>query len=117
MINATESLGSSMVKLALDAAALRHQAIAHNLANLHSEGYVPLGVSFESQLEALRRGRTPDRPELAPQAGRAIGPRPQDVDIEMVELSQNTIHYQALIKALGVHVAILSSAIGEGRRG
>jgi flagellar basal-body rod protein FlgB len=115
MISAMEGVGASMVKLALDAASLRHEAIAHNLANLHSEGYVPLGVSFESQLEALRRGQAPAKPELVALADRAPGPRPQDVDVEMVALSQNTIHYQALIKGLGVQLAILGSAIGDAR--
>ncbi len=116
MINALEGLGSSMVKLALDAAALRHRAIAHNLANLHSGGYVPLDVSFEAQLDALRRGQAPAQPELAARPGVAPGPRPQDADLEMVALAQNTVHYQALLKALGTQLAIVGSAIADPRR-
>jgi flagellar basal-body rod protein FlgB len=97
-------------------AALRHQAIAHNLANLHSEGYVPLGVSFDAQLAAQRRAQAP-RPELVAETWRGAGPRPHEVDLEMVNLSQNTVHYQALLRALGRQLAIVSSAISEGRRG
>ena len=98
-----------MVKLALDAASLRHQAIAQNIANLHSPGYVPLGVSFEAQLDALRRGQAPAKPELVERLDASPGPRPQDADMEMVALSQNTIHYQALIKGIGTQLAILGA--------
>ena len=117
MITGTEPLGSSMVKLALDGAALRHQAIAHNIANLHSEGYVPMSVSFEAQLDAVRRRQAPAPLEALPQPGAAAGPRPQDADLEMVALSQNTIHYQALLRALGTQLGIIAAAIGDGRRG
>jgi flagellar basal-body rod protein FlgB len=115
MISAMEGMGTAMAKLALDAAALRHQAIAQNIANLHSPGYVPLGVSFDAQLAALRRGQAPGKPELVA-LDRAPGPRPQDADMEMVALSQNTIHYQALVKGIGTQLAILGAAISETRR-
>jgi flagellar basal-body rod protein FlgB len=111
-----ETLGGAMAKYALDATALRHQAIAQNLANLHSENYVPLQVDFAAQLDALQRGRRPGPPSLVPQPGKLPGPRPQDVDMEMVAMSHNAIHYQALIKGLGTQFAILGAAIGDGRR-
>lgn len=118
MIEGIQGAGAAMAMLALDAAALRHQAIAHNLANLHSEDYVPLGVSFEAQLRvAAGPGRAGlARPQLVREFERGVGPRPQDVDMEMVRLSQNTIHYQALLRALGRQMAILGDALGEGRR-
>ena len=115
MIEGLEGTGAAAVRLALDAAALRHQAIAHNLANLNSENYVPMGVSFDAQLAAARRAQAP-RPELVQESWRGTGPRPQDVDLEMVKLSENTIHYQALLKALGKQLAILNVAMTEGRR-
>ena len=37
--------------------------------------------------------------------------------VEMVRLSENTIHYQALLKALGKQLSILNVALSEGRRG
>jgi flagellar basal-body rod protein FlgB len=116
MISAMEGLGAAMTKLALDAASLRHQAIAHNVANLHSPGYVPLDVSFDAQLAAARRGQAPGKPEIVERPGAAPGPRPQDADLEMVALSQNTIHYQALIKGLGTQLAILGAVVNDGRR-
>lgn len=107
MIEAIHGLGVSMAKHALDAASLRHQAIAHNLANLHSEGYAPLGVRFDARLAAARRARA----ELVVETHHS----PQ-LDTEMVKLSQNTLHYQALVRALGKHHAILGAAIADGRR-
>jgi flagellar basal-body rod protein FlgB len=116
MIDAIHGLGVSMAKLALDAAALRHQAIAHNIANLHSENYVPLGVRFDARLAAARRSQAAAGPQLVLEPAPSIGPRPQEMDSEMVKLAQNTIHYQALVRALGRQLAILGVAITEGRR-
>ena len=116
MIEGLEGAGAAAARLALDAAALRHQAIAYNLANLNSENYVPLGVSFDAQLAAARRTQA-QKPELVLESWRGSGPRPQDVDLEMVRLSENTIHYQALLKALGKQLSILNVALSEGRRG
>ena len=113
MIEALNGVGMSMAKLAVDAAALRHQAIAHNLANLNSENYVPQGVSFDAQLAAAGR---PQKPQLVQELDQGIGPRPQDVDMEMVKLAQNTIHYQALMRAIGRQYAMLRDVISEGRR-
>jgi flagellar basal-body rod protein FlgB len=115
MIEALQSAGAQIAKLSLDAAALRHKAIAQNIANLNSDGYVPLTVSFDAQLAAARRGQGV-KPELVQDLQRGPGPRPQDVDTEMIALSQNTVHYQALLRALGKHLTILNTAISEGRR-
>ncbi len=109
MIQSIHGAGAAMAKLALDAASLRHQAIAHNIANLHSEGYAPLGVRFDVRLAAARRPHA--RPELVLDATPAV-----QVDGEMVKLAQNTLHYQALIRALGRQMSILGDAIGaQGR--
>jgi len=113
MLEALNGVGMSMAKLAVDAAALRHQAIAHNLANLNSEDYVPLGVSFDAQ---LAKAGQQAKPQLVQELDRGIGPRPQDVDIEMVKLAQNTIHYQALMRGIGRQYAMLRDVISEGRR-
>jgi flagellar basal-body rod protein FlgB len=102
MIEAIHGAGVAMAKLALDAAALRHHAIAHNLANLQSEGYVPLGVRFDGK-----------RSELVRESTQGFAP---SLDAEMVKLAQNTLHYQALVRAIGKQHAILGAAIAEGRR-
>jgi len=115
MIDSIQGAGVDMAKLALDAASLRHQAIAHNLANLQSDGYVPLGVSFDAELLKARGAQAP-QPQLVEETWRGAGPRPADVDRMMVELSQNTVHYQALVRALGRQLSILSAAISQAGR-
>jgi flagellar basal-body rod protein FlgB len=113
MLDALNGVGMSMAKLAVDAAALRHQAIAHNLANLNSENYVSLRVSFDAQLAAAGQAQ---KPELVQEFDRGIGPRPQDVDMEMVNLAQNTIHYQALMHGISRQYSILRDVINEGKK-
>jgi flagellar basal-body rod protein FlgB len=111
MIDAIHGPGVTMAKLALDAAALRHHAIAHNIANLSSEGYTPLGVRFDARLAAAQRFGAA-RPELVAET------TPVQIDGEMVKLAQNTLHYQALVRALGKQLAIFSDAVGgPGGRG
>jgi flagellar basal-body rod protein FlgB len=38
------------------------------------------------------------------------------LDEEMVEMSRNAVHYQALVKGLTRHFAVLQMAAADGRR-
>ena len=38
------------------------------------------------------------------------------LDMEVVKLSQNVVHYQSLLRALGNQMSIISAAINEGKR-
>ena len=49
-----ESATIGAVSVALDAASMRHQALASNIANVSTPGYQPLRVSFEEHLTAAR---------------------------------------------------------------
>jgi flagellar basal-body rod protein FlgB len=113
-----------LVSMALDATALRQQAIAQNIANANTPGYQRIGVSFESRLGALqntvRHGGTPSlaslgnfRPalELVGAPGDAV-----PLDMEVAALSENTLQQQALLKLLNKHLGLLSTAINEGKR-
>jgi flagellar basal-body rod protein FlgB len=113
-----------IVSMALDATALRQQAIAQNIANANTPGYQRIGVSFESHLGALRsvvrHGGTPSlaslrdfRPVLEPvgAAGDTV-----ELDMEVAALSENTLQQQALLKLLNKHLGLLSTAINEGKR-
>lgn len=113
-----ESPAVTLARLALDAASLRHQAIANNIANANSAGFVPLKVNFEEQLAFARGGMRSSvpasvRPFIESDAG---GAAKVSLDLEMVKLAQNTLHYQSLLTALEKRGAILSAAITEGRR-
>lgn len=127
MYGSTEAVTVDMVRLALDAASLRHQAIAHNIANVNTPGFAPARVNFEQQMGAARAalqqgapvtanmlaGVTPVMTRLA-SAGDAD--RSAMLDLEVADMAQNTVHYQALLKALSKHMAIISSAVSEGKR-
>jgi flagellar basal-body rod protein FlgB len=99
----TSTVGA--VALALDAALLRHQAIAANIANVNTAGYQPVRVSFEEHLGAQ-----------APRLERVEGEAKVELDVEVAHLSANTVHYQALLRGLNKQFSILGTAINEGKR-
>lgn len=125
MLTMIDSSTTGLVSLALDAAVLRQQAIAQNIANANTPGYQRLGVRFERQLAAL----TDAAGQVAAPAGtlaafqpvlEPVGPADTEhavsIDAEMADLAQVTLHHQALLKALNQHYALLASAINEGKR-
>ncbi|WP_436525165.1 flagellar basal body rod protein FlgB [Janthinobacterium sp. GB4P2] len=115
-----------MLSLALNASNMRQQAIANNIANANTPGYQRIGVNFESRMSevksGLRDGRTPALADLQyyqplfEAAPDSIAGDPVQLDMEVAGLSENTLHQQALIKALNKHLSILSTAINEGKR-
>lgn len=122
-----ESNTSALLSLALDAAGMRQQAIAQNIANANTPGYQRVTVSFESRLAALVEGS--NRPGAAPSLAGLGDYRPAfeyaeaseqgsgvALDMEMAQLSQNTLHHQALLKALNKHMSLVGIAINEGKR-
>lgn len=127
MITGADKVTREMVKLALDAASLRHSAIASNLANIHSTGHVPVRVNFEEQLQSLRDAVSNGAP-LSMHSLEGVKPFVEHdgdlpagstvtlIDREMLKLSQNTVHYQALLKALAKRSAIMGLVINEGRK-
>jgi flagellar basal-body rod protein FlgB len=122
-----DQVTKALLKVALDAASLRHQVIASNLANIHSVDHVPLRVNFDQQLQALRVMTSRDQPlssdavaELRPFVEPDLSPRRGSaaamIDMEMVKLAQNAVHYQALLKALQTRGSIIDVAVNQGGR-
>jgi len=114
--------GMAITRLALDAAALRHETIASNIANINTPGYMPLRVNFEEQLTAAGGAEAnaeklqnvtpflelePAKNQLTPQVA---------LDMEVVKLNMNTLHYQALLRAASKYMSIMNIAIADGRR-
>src|SRR5262245_53930865 len=92
LLSESDHVTSALVLLALDAAMLRHQVTANNLANIHSAGYRAQRVNFEEQLSALRHAvatQTPlapaaveqVRPFVEPDAARGVGSLPAMIDM------------------------------------
>ena len=127
MIFSLEAMTTATLSKALEAASLRQQAIAANVANVNTEGYGPLKLSFEAQLEeasaSLReRGSVaPDdlralhlalEPDLAPDGA----PRAIELDAEVAAMARNAVQYQALAQGLSRHFALLAAAAADGRK-
>lgn len=130
MIDGIEAVTTASLSLALDAATLRHQVIANNIANANTEGYVPQRVNFEAYVKDARRelaehGRldaqsiatlSSTRPVLEPLLTASGLPAKVQLDTEVADMAQNTVQYQALIKGLSRQMSILSTAVSDGKR-
>lgn len=133
----------AILEQALAAAALRHQALAHNLANVNTPGYKALRVSFEDELaRALdaQAGRDRRLPLARTDPGHLPGPAPAppraaaphvwrdltrsaradgnnvDLEAEMARVAANQIWYMALSRQIGDEFGRLRLAATEGRR-
>lgn len=128
MITGISGATNEAVMLALDAANLRHQAIANNIANASTPGYTPLKVNFEEQLTAFRQAMDGSDAQAHSALQGVKGFIEEDLaaagrgasnvmlDMEVVKLGQNVVHYQSLLRALGNQMSIISAAINEGKR-
>lgn len=118
MSQGLDAVTTASLSLALDAATLRQQVIATNIANASSVGYVPMRASFAAQVEdGLRGGTVPSlQVRIDPERSINGGPAVVHVDTEVAALAENNLHYQALVRGLNRHLSILASAVSEGKR-
>lgn len=124
-----------VLEKSLDTAALRQRTIAHNIANVNTPGFKRSEVSFEDQLRqalGLEAGLSLDRtnPYHLPVGGLDITPRVNqdnsttmrqdgnnvDIDVEMVNLAQNSLNFNFATQQLNSRLAMLRYVINEGRR-
>lgn len=110
----------------LDAAVLRQEAIATNVANAETPGFrrLDLAPDFATQLKSRMAagdfGRTADtvRPTLAEdQTARAVRPDGNTVEIEreMLMLNRNTVEFDYLSELVSSNIKQLKMAItGRG---
>lgn len=131
----------SILEKGLNAAFLRNQVIADNIANIDTPGYKAKKVEFESILkDCISQGAE----NSVSFKGKKTNPRHMDIgtgslkdikpvitrdnntsirmdgnnvniDAEMVELSRNTILYNALVQKTGKELARLKTAVREVR--
>jgi flagellar basal-body rod protein FlgB len=127
MTSPIDSVTTAVVGLALDAAQLRQQAAAANVANHATEGFVPLAVDFEGQMAQARRSLETSgqldaaslagvQPRLVPLVGADGLPSPVRLDEQVAAMAENAVAYQALARGLSRHFAILSTAVSDGKR-
>ena len=127
MTDGIEAVTRSALAMALDAASLRQQVIATNIANANAVGYVPQRVSFEDQLSDARQSLAQSgrldafalsqvSARIEPAADNLGATAQVQLDSEAADMARNAVHYQALVKGLSRHFAILSMAAGDGRK-
>jgi len=106
----------------LDAAALRHQVIAHNIANVDTPEFKASDVSFEAQLREALTTAGDDGFELdgvAPLIYRIPASRFRndgntvDIEFEAVKLSQNTERYNAIAEMVRRRLAMLRRVVSD----
>jgi flagellar basal-body rod protein FlgB len=110
---------------ALDAATLRHEVIANNLANINTPGYKRQEVSFEDQLSAaLAKGRglsdteaasavAAVKPEVTTAASITMRADGNNVDpeAENVALATNELRFDMLAQQVSGYFSTLKSVI------
>lgn len=114
---------------ALDGTALRHRAIANNLANVETPGFQRQDVAFESELrtalDSTSMSSSSQMDEVRAVSPDVIGDSSSparengnnvDADHEMACLAENTIRYEAILQSMSVKDTMLRAAIYEGKK-
>ena len=125
MINDIQGITLSLGEKALDAFELRHQVLASNIANANVDGYQPLRVNFEEQLQGVRaaiaRGDSDVTiakliDEVVPSTETAAvdsvaGDKQLRIDDAMTLMLQNTVQYEAVLTALARENSLTRMAV------
>lgn len=128
-LNLLSDVTSRALATALQGMAARQSALADNIANIDTPGFIRSDVEFEEALAAAL-----DQAQRAPLAAsrriaalpirarrdHSLRPRADgnnvDVDREMAALARNALTYQATSQLLGTRIRMLRTAIRQGRR-
>ncbi|WP_457331711.1 flagellar basal body rod protein FlgB [Rhizobacter sp. P5_C2] len=122
MVSAIDPATGALVGAALNAGALRQAVHASNIALAGTSGHVPRRVRFEENLEAARQAApSADGAALAASAGSAAevvasGDAEVQLDQEVRAMSEDALHYQALVSLLNKQYALMGLALDGGKR-
>jgi flagellar basal-body rod protein FlgB len=122
VIHPVDDTTTALVRMAMDAANMRQLAHASNIAAAGTEGHVPVRVEFEEHLGAVRDALQTGRADAAALSGAREATLVHDtgtsvkLDQEVAAMSQNALHYQALVKLLDKQYSMVSIAIDGGKR-
>lgn len=120
----------ALIKKTLQATSLRQEVIASNITNVNTDEYKRNQVDFESLLHDAKRGVSLKKTQpnhfgvgnindLKPSVTKVTDTIVKengnnvDLDIEMVNLSQNALHYQALISQLNSQYSRMATVISK----
>jgi flagellar basal-body rod protein FlgB len=120
MTQSIEALTTQSLSLALDAAAMRQQVIAANIANANVQGYTAKTVTFDAVMASAfgatsGAGSATLDAHIVPRLDADGLPHAVQIDSEMAELSMNQLQYQTLVAGLNKHLSVLSAAIADGK--
>lgn len=108
----------SILSRVLDAAALRHQVIAQNVANVNTPGFQRQDVAFADVFtEALEKSDPREAGRVQPRIIRAEGGTVRqdgnnvDIDVEMGRLQQNALSFQVFLQIMSTRINQMRSAI------
>ena len=127
MAEPVTDLTTRVLERALDGTAVQQRVAASNLANLETPGYTARRVAFEDQLRtAVRAAERGDARDALGKVRREIrmsaappGPDGNNVSIEaeMTDLGEATLRYQILTRMIDRKLAMMGTAVGDGRSG
>lgn len=93
------------ISTAMSVRTLQHSVIASNIANRDTQGYQRLKVRFE---EAMDR---PDAVRFVADSADA----PVSLEQDLVALSANAAHYEAMARALNRYVLMINAIASDSR--
>jgi flagellar basal-body rod protein FlgB len=122
------NLTGQVAAKALDGLAARQRALTNNIANVETPGFQPGDVPFEAELRAARDNAKSDpvrwNGELALSLSTETTPSESvrsdgngvNIDREVVKLSENSLTYEGLTRAMRLRGDLLRAAISEGKK-
>ena len=110
------AFGIDVLRRVMDAAALRHQVISQNVANVNTPGYRRLAVEFEDELAKVLGASGGSAGSVAPKVvvedrAERVDGNTVDLDREMGDLNKNTLLFQAASQLVASRIASMRSAI------
>lgn len=101
----------NLIKMGLDAATLRANAISQNIANVNTPGYKSKYVTFEETLKS----KSKTGPKIILEESEASSMRSDgnnvDLEVEKVNQASNSLQYNALITVMNAKLATAKSVI------
>ena len=112
---------SGLLSKLMDATAVRHEVVSHNLANLNTPGYQRLEATFEDQFQkALSGSADVSRAEgikAVVQPAKDATTRPDgnsvDLDKELGELQRTALMFQTYTKLLEARLGMMRRAMNS----
>jgi flagellar basal-body rod protein FlgB len=103
----------SLMKMGLDATALRSEAISQNIANAQTPGYKSKYVSFEETLNS----QLYSEPSITLKESSATSMRSDgnnvDLEVEKINQASNSLQYNALVTLMNVKLSMAKSIINS----